>query len=523
MHMTHGCACAVFMLFFIYPSLSATVTSTFNCDNNLGLLRSDYREVCPTPQNFIFWYSIAFFLVYPLGVPLLMYQACVFEGIRPVVEKKCDQAIFRAMLSTFLHQAVPLEMSRFARLVGTCNEEQFEKRLDEAYDELLAMQGGGDHLDTNLLVQHKGNSKMEGLNVEEIVHFMRIYDADGDGIVDRCEFREMLRKSIETADLFTGSETLERVTDKQMEVLLLFDDWKKPGTWSPENGQSLLSLLRRNEAAAMTSEEKAKWYPLLRKKHNQTESEQKDPVRKVSLSWTNGIRRTESKQKEAPCKVRLCLKRPYVRGCDPSEISVHLLEAIVDGLLDTYFTFQLVPWDDDEEGKGFWDHEGRISVDDKEPGNERAERPKDQAGRIPRKASFQDDLHNQPAEGADPQPSHSRKVEVLKSEIAMQTSNPHYDEHFELAINEDADTLLVQAWGRERGGSYDLTGRVLIRVSEIEKEEWEPGVEERRRYVQLLHRRRKLIIVSTRFIDVPDGNRHEFGCFVLTPGHAQTN
>jgi len=98
--------------------------------------------------------------------------------------------------------------------------------------------------------------------------------------------------------------------------------------------------------------------------------------------------------------------------------------------------------------------------------------------------------------GADPQLSHSRKVEVLKSEIAMQTRNPHYDEHFKLAINEDADTLLVQAWGREYGGSYGLIGRVLIRVNEIEEEEWEPGVEERRRYVQLLHHHRRLIIAS---------------------------
>ena len=482
MHMTHGCACAVYMLFLIYPPLSALITSTFNCDNNLGLLRSDYREVCPTSQNFTFWYSIAFFFVYPVGIPLLMHQACVFEGMRPVVEKKCDQALFRAMLSTFLHQAVPLEMSRFAGLVGTCNEEQFEKRLDDAYDELLAIQGGGDHIELNSLVQHKGTLKMEGLNVEEIVHFMRLYDQDGDGHVDRCEFREMLREAIETADLFTGSETLDRVTDKQMEVLLLFDDWKKPGSWSPEDGQSLLSLLRRKKAAAMTSEERAKWYPLVRKKHKQTESEQKDLVHKVCLSRTNGIRRTESKQKEGKCKVRLSLKRPYERGCDPSEISVHLIEAVVDGLLDTYFTFQLVSRDDDVQGKGSWDHEGRISVEDKEPGNERAERPKDQAGRIPRKASFQDNLDNKPAEGADSRPSHSRKVGVLKSEIAMQTSNPHYDEHFELAINEDTDTLLVQAWGRENGGSYELTGRVLIGVNQIEKEEWEPGVEKRRRY-----------------------------------------
>jgi Ca2+-binding EF-hand superfamily protein len=400
-----------------------------------------------------------------------MYWACVFEGIRPLVEKKCDQALFRAMLSTFLHQAVPLEMSRFSRLVGTCNEEQFKKRSDEEYGKLLAIQGEGDHIELNLLLQLKGDLKMEGLNVEEIVHFMRLYDQDGDGHVDRREFREMLRKSIETAELFTGSETLDRVTAKQMEVLLLFDDWKKPGTWSPEDGQSLMSLLRRNKAAAMTSEERAKWYPVVRKNHKQTKSEQKDPVRKVCLSRMNGIGRKESKQEEAPCEVRLSLSRPYERGCDPSEISVHLLEAIVDGLLDTYFTFQLVSRDDDVEGKGSWDHEGRI-------------------------ASFQDDLDNKPAKGADPQLSHSRKVEVLKSEIAMQTRNPHYDEHFKLAINEDADTLLVQAWGREYGGSYGLIGRVLIRVNEIEEEEWEPGVEERRRYVQLLHHHRRLIIAS---------------------------
>jgi len=62
----------MFVLFAIYPAVSIATMRAFNCDVNLGLLKDDYREVCPTLLSFTSIYSAIFFLLYPMGIPLAM-------------------------------------------------------------------------------------------------------------------------------------------------------------------------------------------------------------------------------------------------------------------------------------------------------------------------------------------------------------------------------------------------------------------------------------------------------------------
>jgi len=216
---------------------------TFNCDPDLGLLKDDYTQLCPSTQDFTFWWSWGFCILYPIGIPIFMHSACVFLGMHGIVEEKLDAANFRAMLSAFLHRGVSIEASRFARLVGNCTPERFRMRADEEYDKLIKVLGQGEFIELNWPDQKShGDSHselhMEGTSIKEIVNFMRKYDDDGNGKVDRIEFRTMLKKSQEIADLFTGSETLDRLTDRQMETLLLYEDWPKPHEGAQDAGKN---------------------------------------------------------------------------------------------------------------------------------------------------------------------------------------------------------------------------------------------------------------------------------------------
>ncbi len=62
----------MFVLFAMYPAVSIATMRAFNCDVNLGLLKDDYRVVCPPWYSFTCIYSAFFFVVYPLGIPVFM-------------------------------------------------------------------------------------------------------------------------------------------------------------------------------------------------------------------------------------------------------------------------------------------------------------------------------------------------------------------------------------------------------------------------------------------------------------------
>jgi hypothetical protein len=63
----------MFVLFGIYPAVSIATMRAFNCDINFGLLKDDYRELCPPILSFTFIYSACFFVLYPLGIPAFMH------------------------------------------------------------------------------------------------------------------------------------------------------------------------------------------------------------------------------------------------------------------------------------------------------------------------------------------------------------------------------------------------------------------------------------------------------------------
>ena len=134
-------------------------------------------------------------------------------------------------------------------------------KSEREFRKLLELQG--DNTLEVLVVERlrlvDGSHGMEGVTLQELCTFFEQFDANGDGNVDLEDFKSMIRTSREATSLFTGSEELPRLSNAQMNALLLYDDWpqKHEGPGDLDEGEGLGGLFKhiskehvRCEAAA---------------------------------------------------------------------------------------------------------------------------------------------------------------------------------------------------------------------------------------------------------------------------------
>lgn len=217
----------MFLFFILYPAISVAVINSFNCDVQLGLLKTDYRELCPSLGSYVGIYSLFFFFLYPVGIPVLIILVLKREGIQKIVLERLKLAEFDAMIALYIRVSCSTESQRFARQVGEAGDDldEFSRQADMVFDVLLSKQGLPDQ--TVLVIDELENSAinmgLEGTSMHDICVFLRSFDSDGDGNVDRDEFKIMLQTARAAANVFTGNEKAELVTDRQLNALLLYE------------------------------------------------------------------------------------------------------------------------------------------------------------------------------------------------------------------------------------------------------------------------------------------------------------
>ena len=188
----------MFVLFIIYPAVSLGTVLAINCDTQLGLLRDDYRVTCPPIDSFLTLYSFCFFVLYPFGIPIFMISSCLYMDIRSIVKEKLEKESFRAMVTLFIQSTTSVESQLFARLVGMTGDDEakFAIQCNWQYDRLIVAQGGGDMVvldNLEKIADH--DSCMEGTDLKHICKYMRQFDHNGDGEVDRDEFASLIQVS----------------------------------------------------------------------------------------------------------------------------------------------------------------------------------------------------------------------------------------------------------------------------------------------------------------------------------------
>ena len=130
----------LFLAFLVYPITSLVTLQSFNCEPlGLGLLAADYRERCPDSNSFLRIYSIPFIIVYPIGIPVVMYLVLRNLRVQEIASRKVSGGIISAMIAFFVKQTSSVESQRLAQMIGrSSNKEEFEKRCRSLYQQLFS-------------------------------------------------------------------------------------------------------------------------------------------------------------------------------------------------------------------------------------------------------------------------------------------------------------------------------------------------------------------------------------------------
>mmetsp|Transcript_37688 Transcript_37688/g.94459 ORF Transcript_37688/g.94459 Transcript_37688/m.94459 type:complete len:976 (+) Transcript_37688:119-3046(+) len=130
--------CCTLWVFFVYPSVSVGVLRSFHCDEDLELIRADYTLRCPWLElDFIFWYSCFFTIVWPLGVPVMLYFLLRYYGIPAIADRKVKSAQLGAMVETFTRHHLTQEAEAVNSYLGAWGTSASEEKIDNIHSSSL--------------------------------------------------------------------------------------------------------------------------------------------------------------------------------------------------------------------------------------------------------------------------------------------------------------------------------------------------------------------------------------------------
>ena len=142
----------LFLACLVYPITSLITLQSFDCEPlGLGLLSADYREKCPDSNSFFRLYSIPFIVVYPIGVPVMMFVVIRSMKVPQLANQKINCGLLTSMIASFVKQTSSVESQRLAQMIGqTSDKVEFKRRCIDLHRTLFS------YHDSNVATQEAG-------------------------------------------------------------------------------------------------------------------------------------------------------------------------------------------------------------------------------------------------------------------------------------------------------------------------------------------------------------------------------
>jgi DNA-binding beta-propeller fold protein YncE len=221
------------LIFFVYPVVSLTVLQAFDCrpgtdtagNNGLDRLSVNIREKCPGPGSFVRIWAGIFILVYPIGMPVLVFYVMHRLRVREIAEHAVSSEIIISMIREFIQDCTTPEYSR----LSTFWNSKVTAEPNQAFDKLVS-----DSLHTFGRQGIFSPSENEIANILNFEYSRSGQDSSdqstdiGTGRPSQDQLDSRMQREWNTAHLFTGAENglLPYLTDLQLEVLFWWSQMK---------------------------------------------------------------------------------------------------------------------------------------------------------------------------------------------------------------------------------------------------------------------------------------------------------
>lgn len=173
--------------------LSGRTQEAFHCERigDQNLLFYDLTTPCPLDDktSSVFLWAVLGSMMYPLGVPVLMYMALKRFGVARLAKKKNDNAVLHQMLMLLKEEISKTLSAKIAAFVGASAKGSVQTVVQERATMMFNQASGG-----------SASLSFEGFNdflhrvgitgdyTEEIQQLMFSYDDDANGTLELPEF-----------------------------------------------------------------------------------------------------------------------------------------------------------------------------------------------------------------------------------------------------------------------------------------------------------------------------------------------